>query len=168
MYTSIIRSLERNKKIFIALLIELPSEEYLWRQAPGKWSLLEILCHLRDEEVEDFRTRVRYVLEDPSQTLPPIDPVGWVQERKYIEQNYRTVLNSFIDERERSVNWLRSLTEPKWDNSFLHPKFGPMSAKLFLSNWLAHDLLHIRQINKLRFDYLKHISTEDLSYAGNW
>jgi len=168
MYTSIIQSLERNKKVFKELLNEVPSEEYLWRQSTDKWALLEIVCHIRDEEVEDFRTRVKYVLEDPELTLPSIDPVGWVLDRKYIEQDYNTVLNSFIDERERSINWLKSLQDPKWDNSYLHPKLGPMSAKLFLSNWLAHDLLHIRQIMKLRFDYLKHISSEDLSYAGTW
>ena len=168
MYTTIINSLERNKEVFKELLQNMPRQETIWCQAPGKWSLLEIICHLRDEEVEDFRTRVNNVLKDPSLTLPPIDPGGWVKERKYIEQDYSTVLNSFIDERNRSIKWLRSLKDPKWDNCYMHPKLGPMSAKQFLSNWLAHDFLHIRQIIKLRFDYLEFISSENLSYAGNW
>jgi hypothetical protein len=168
MYTSIIQSLNRNKDVFKELLQEVAQQEYLWSQEPSKWSLLEIVCHIRDEEVDDFRTRVKYVLEDPLQALPSIDPVGWVKKRKYIEQDYDSVLDNFIYEREQSVKWLSSLKNPKWNNSYLHPKLGPMSAKLFLSNWLAHDLLHIRQIIKLRFDYLKYISSEDLSYAGNW
>lgn len=168
MYTTIIKSLERNKEVFNELLQDVPRQEYLWSQESGKWTLLEIICHIRDEEIEDFRTRVEYVLRDPVLTLPSIDPVGWVHERKYIEQDYDTVLNSFINEREISIKWLKSLKDPKWDNIYQHPKLGPMSAKLLLSNWLAHDLLHIRQIIKLRFDFLKHISSEDLSYAGNW
>jgi len=168
MYTTIIQSLDRNKNVFKELLKGVPRTEFLWKQEPDKWSLLEIVCHIRDEEVEDFRTRVQCVLENPTLPPPPIDPVAWVKERKYIEQDYDSVLNRFIDEREHSVEWLRNLKDPKWDNSYLHPKLGPMSARLFLSNWLAHDLLHIRQIVKLRFDYLKHLSSEDLSYAGNW
>jgi hypothetical protein len=126
MYTTIIKSLERNKNVFHELLEGVPREEYLWKQKPGKWSLLEIVCHIRDEEVEDFRTRVQCVLENPKLPPPPIDPVAWVNKRKYIEQDYDTVFNSFIDERKRSIEWLRSLKDPLWDNNYLHPKFGPM------------------------------------------
>jgi len=43
-----------------------------------------------------------------------------------------------------------------------------MSAKFILANWLAHDYLHIRQITRLKYDYLQDIPNENLSYAGNW
>jgi hypothetical protein len=33
---------------------------------------------------------------------------------------------------------------------------------------MAHDLLHIRQITKLKYDYLKYLSGQGLSYAGDW
>lgn len=168
MYTHIKNELERNKEVFKELLYHVTKEEFLWRPGPNKWCLLEIVCHLHDEEIEDFRTRVRYVLETPDLPLPSIDPAAWVKERHYKDLNYQSILNALIQEREHSVKWLKSLKNPKWDNYYEHPKLGPMSAQLFLSNWLAHDLLHIRQIIKLRFDYLKHISSEDLSYAGNW
>ena len=167
-YSKIFEELDINKYIFKGLLENINEAEYLWRPNPDKWCLLEIICHLRDEEVEDFRTRVRYVLETPELVLPPIDPVKWVKKRKYIEQNYKETLSDLLREREKSVDWLHSLTEPKWDNEYQHPKLGPMSAKLFLSNWLAHDYMHIRQILNLKFFYLKFISGEDLNYAGKW
>ncbi len=167
-YRKIFEELNRNKYIFKGLLENIDDDEYLWKPNPDKWCLLEIICHLRDEEVDDFRTRVQYVLETPELVLPPIDPVNWVKERNYIEQNYKRALNDFLRERERSVEWLQALTDPKWDNQYQHPKLGPMSAKLFLSNWLAHDYLHIRQIVKVKFDYLIFISSEDLNYAGEW
>ena len=167
-YQNIFEELKRNRKIFKVLLNNIHKEEYLWRQAPDKWCLLEIVCHLHDEEIEDFRTRVKYVLEDPAKELPPINPTVWVSERKYTDQNFDLKFKAFIKERKESIGWLKSLDDPQWENYYNHPKLGPMSAKLFLSNWLAHDLLHIRQILKLRFEYLKYISSEDLSYAGNW
>ena len=168
MFTQIKNELKRNKSVFNELLSNVSEDLYLWKPQPDKWCLLEIICHLHDEEVEDFRIRVKYVLETPELKLPAIDPVSWVKDRNYIEQDYKSKLNSLLKERDQSIAWLDSLKAPKWDNFYKHPKLGPMSARLFLSNWLAHDLLHIRQIMKLRFEYLKQISSEDLSYAGKW
>lgn len=167
-YNEIINGLKENKNVFKTLLSELTEEKYLWKPNPDKWCLLEIVCHLYDEEREDFKARTRHVLETPTAPLPPIDPQRWVDERRYIKQNYTDKLNEFLAEREQSVKWLQSLTNPNWDNAYEHQKFGKMSAKMFLSNWLAHDYLHIRQIIKLKYDYLKQLNNEDLNYAGNW
>jgi hypothetical protein len=45
---------------------------------------------------------------------------------------------------------------------------GPISADLFLVNWVAHDLHHLRQLINLRYAYLKSLSNEPLDYAGTW
>ena len=167
-YTKIIQELLRNRDIFKGLLTGLIEEEYLWKSNPEKWCLLEIICHLYDEEREDFRARTKHVLETPAKPLPPIDPAGWVKERNYIDRNYTETMDKFLEERQQSVKWLKSLAGPKWDIAYNHPKFGQMTARMFLSNWVAHDYLHIRQILKLKFDYLKQLSDENLTYAGDW
>ena len=164
----IIEELLKNRAIFETLLSGLSSEEYLWRQNTNKWCLLEIVCHLYDEEREDFRARTKSVLETPTKVLLAIDPVGWVKDRNYIEKDYDPTLTSFLLEREHSVNRLHSLESPVWNKEHLHPKLGSMTAKLFLSNWLAHDYLHIRQIIKVKFDYLRKNTNENLNYAGDW
>lgn len=160
--------LAENKKVFQAMLEELPSHMYLWRSKPDKWCLLEIICHLVDEEVDDFRTRVIHVLETPEEPFTPIDPEGWVLEREYLKQDYPEKLEEFIEERESSVTWLKSLESPQWKNTAQHPKLGPMTAKQLLANWLAHDYHHIRQINVVKYEYMKAHSLEDLGYAGKW
>lgn len=167
-YTATINELERNKDVFKNLLQHLSETAYRWKTVPERWCLLEIICHLVDEEREDFRARVHHTLETPAETMQPIDPQGWVTARKYMEQDFSSKLEQFLTERETSVKWLRSLHTPNWDNAYQHPKFGAMTAKMFLANWLAHDYLHIRQILSVRFEYLKQRSEEDLGYAGNW
>lgn len=167
-HTAITQELSRNRTIFNGLLTRQTEEEYLWKIKPEKWCLLEIICHLYDEEREDFRARTKHVLETPTEPLPPIDPTGWVHEREYMQQDYTQMLSKFLKEREQSVEWLQSLQSPNWDNAYSHPKFGQMTAKMFLSNWLAHDYLHFRQIIKLKFDYLQQHTGETLNYAGNW
>lgn len=160
--------LSENKELFKNIFSRINDEEIFWKPEPTAWCMLEILCHLCDEEREDFRARLNHVLTTPDAPLPPIDPQGWVDSRKYMLQDFDQKLNEFFTEREKSIEWLMNLENPQWDNYYEHPKFGKMSAKLFFTNWLAHDYLHIRQILKLKFDYLKFISKEDLNYAGNW
>jgi DinB superfamily len=164
----IIDGLKKNISTYESLLLNTPHEEHAFKSGPKKWSLLEIVCHMHDEEREDFRARLKHVLENNPGDLPPIDPPAWVVDRKYSEQNYQEALRNFIKERKESIQWLNSLASPQWDNAYVHPKFGEMSGKLFLSNWLAHDYLHIRQILSVKHEYLKSISGESLSYAGDW
>ena len=164
----IINELLNNQTILEAQLHSKSKNEYLFKPSPDKWCMLEVLCHLVDEEKEDFRTRVEYVLRDPSEKLPMFDPTEWPMSRNYLGQNYETKLTELLAERKKSITWLKSLVDPKWDNAYKHPKVGPMSAEFFLANWLAHDYIHIRQINRLAFEYLQDQSGIDLSYAGNF
>ena len=164
----LIEQLQKNKNVFYNLLKDTNEDMFLWKQTPEKWCLLDIVCHLYDEEREDFKFRTQWVLEKPNQTPPPFNPVIWVTERNYIEQDYNQVLNNFIKEREQSITWLNALKDPKWENYYVHPKKGKLTAKFFLTNWLAHDYLHIRQITKLKFDYLEYQSGEMIDYAGIW
>ena len=164
----IIKELEDNASVFEGLLKNKSNEEYLWKAQPEKWCLLEIICHLRDEEVEDFRTRTQHTLEARDGQPPAIDPVGWVADRKYVEQDYETVLADFLDQRNKSIEWLNSLQNPTWSNGHMHPTLGKRTAKMYFHNWLAHDYMHIRQILRLNFEYLRQNGGQDLSYAGNW
>ncbi len=164
----IYRELERNATLFRRMLEDLPPTEYLWKPADKKWCLLEVICHLYDEEREDFRVRLQQVLEHPDTPLKPIDPEGWVMQRNYIGQHYTDMLENFLKERRKSITWLHSLREVSWDNTLLHPEIGSMSGNMFLANWLEHDLLHMRQILNIKHLHLQAQSGQNLTYAGNW
>ena len=166
--STIIDELANNMLVFETLFTNIPDEQVKWKPQPDKWSLLEIICHLHDEECEDFRMRVKQTLKDPSTPPPSIDPVAWVSERNYYEQDFETVKTKFLQERSASLQWLRSLQNPNWENTWQHPSLGPLSAGLFLHNWLAHDYLHIRQINRTKYLYLKSNTQISLGYAGEF
>src|SRR5262245_52934790 len=51
-----------------------PDGQARWKPEPSQWSILEVVCHLGDEEVDDFRKRIELTLLDPERTWPPIDP----------------------------------------------------------------------------------------------
>ena len=163
-----IQSLSANHGVFHRLLTPVPKKVCTWRPSETSWSILEIACHLYDEEREDFRARTRLALKASKGGLQPVNPVAWVEERGYSTKEYSKVVQDFLNEREASSLWLSSLERPDWQASFRHPELGVFSAHKMLANWLAHDYHHIRQINTIKYLYLLQHSGEDLSYAGKW
>lgn len=164
--SDIIDSLQKNKEVFNSLLKDLTDEEYLWKADENSWCLLELISHLYDEEREDFRARVKHVAENPNEKAPPINPAAWVKERKYIENDYAELLTKFLAERDQSVSWLKTVDESLFENYYMHEKAGKLSSKKFLINWLAHDYLHIKQIMKIKCQYLSASWNDSLDYAG--
>jgi hypothetical protein len=166
----LIKEISKNKGIFESIFnaYEDADEFISWKPSPDKWCLLEILCHLIDEEKEDFRARVKFALTNSEGQPPAIDPQGWVTKRNYAAQNFSEKRDEFFSERLESIRWLNPLNNEDWHAYFTHSKFGKFTAHYMLTNWLAHDLLHIKQITRLRYDFLTSRTGENLNYAGEW
>lgn len=144
-------------------------EQARWKPAPDQWSLLEVLCHLYDEEREDFRQRLDLTLHQPDQPLPPIDPQGWVSARAYNQRDLAGVLAQFLAERQQSLAWLGALQAPNWDAPVMSPHLAGLRAGDMLAAWVAHDLLHIRQLNELRYQLVvQAFAPYSPEYAGEW
>lgn len=144
-----------------------------WRPDASSWSALEIVCHLADEEAEDFRTRTLMTLGSPGASWPPIDPEGWAGAREYRSRDLEAELDRFCRERRESVRLLRGLGQVDWSATHTHPKHGDFTAASMLASWAAHDALHLRQLAKR----LHQLATRDLGelggdggtrYAGTW
>lgn len=164
----IINHLSKNQLVINNLFKEITNFQALWKPDSSKWNMLEVICHLVDEEKFDFRVRVKSVLDNPRKDLPNFNPLDWVTKHSYIKQDIGIKTKEFLEERTSSIAWLNSLDNPKWENIHLHPKLGYVSALSFLANWLAHDYIHIRQVNRLAYEFLEFQSDLDLSYAGKW
>ena len=163
-----IKRFSNNRGVFESLLRDVSLEQSRWKPSPDKWSMLEVINHLYDEEREDFRQRLELTLSNPAQSWPPIDPRGWVDTRAYNERALDTSLNNFLAERENSLKWLQRLSEPNWENSNEGPN-GRLSAGDLLASWLAHDFLHIRQLARLHWHYIGAVTKPyQTSYGGPW
>lgn len=163
-----IAQLERNLLVFNSLL-QNPTETFTnWRPEEGKWNLKEILVHLYDEEREDFRARLLHIVYKKEGAMKPIDPEKWVTDRAYNKMDYQAVLTDFLNERKDSVSLLRGISEDLWNLTYSHPHYGEISAKFYLENWVAHDQLHIRQIIRQEYLFLRAQATHSIEYAGKW
>jgi DinB superfamily len=115
------------------------------RPAPGEWAPVEILCHLRDEEVEDFGARLRAILDGRTEFVP-IDPERWVDERRYRDVDPRRVLMELRERRVANLDFLVSVVPERLGASISHRRLGELSGLDVLVAWVAHDRLHVRQL----------------------
>jgi hypothetical protein len=156
----------KSKLFVVDLVNDVSQVQAIWKPAVEKWSILEVICHLVDEEKKDFRTRLDYTLNRPGETWPSIDPPAWVTKYKYNKRDLNQSIEAFLSERQQSIQWLSSLQSPDFTKSYNHAVFGIIQVGDLLISWVAHDLLHIRQIALLKALFLeKEFKPFEISYA---
>lgn len=162
-------ALETNAPIIAALARAMPIARVGWQPAPGAWSVREVVNHFADEEREDFRTRLDYLLHRPGEIPPPINPEVWAVERAYGARDFDESLARFLHERAQSLAWLDALDAPDWSRTVRKPSGGLLRAGDLLAAWVAHDLLHERQLIELRYRcHARDVAPYDVAYAGPW
>ncbi|PYN62411.1 MAG: hypothetical protein DMD92_02840 [Candidatus Rokuibacteriota bacterium] len=122
-------------------------DEATWRSrpAPAEWSPVEIVCHLRDEETEDFAARVGVILNGGAR-FARIDPERSAIERRYREADTREALAAFHARRAASVGWLATAVPARLLASAERPDGGRLSGLDLLAAWVTHDRLHLHQL----------------------
>ena len=168
-YENLIDQLSNNKTAIVHLLKSVSSENALWKPSFDRWSVLEVVCHLIDIEVEDFRYDFDLILNHPEDPWPHFDEIQWVTSREYNKKNYQEKVEKFINERDKSITWLSAIDNP--DLNALHSgnefKGERKSAGDILASWVAHDLFHIRQLSLLNLDILNYANQSfSTSYSG--
>lgn len=139
------RELARLPIVLAALLAGLDDAGARTRPAADEWSPVEILCHLRDEETEDFGARLR-VIVDGAAGFAPIDPERWARERRYHEATLADVLDALGARRQASLDLLASISPKALAGSRPHKRLGHLSGQDIVAAWVAHDRIHLTQL----------------------
>ena len=162
------QELTNSTEMIRALLAGVGQAEAQIKPSRGSWSMLEVICHLYDEEREDFREHLDFILHRQHEEWHPISPFAWVKLRKYNEKNFKTMQRKFFNEREKSLIWLKRLKNADWDTTYIS-KFRAMKAGTMFASWVAHDNLHIRQLTELRRARIERLTKPyRIGYAGDW
>jgi hypothetical protein len=160
--------MQRSAESIRTLATGIGNEQARWRPADKAWSILEVINHLDDEERLDFRVRLDIMLHRPDEAWPRIDPAGWVTERRYNERDLSESLTNFLTARLESLAWLHTLQDPDWGASYEAP-FGEIKAGDMFAAWVAHDILHLRQLVKLHWALTSSaVAPYRTLYAGEW
>jgi hypothetical protein len=137
--------LARAPGVLAGLVSGLDAAAWKARPAPAEWAPVEIVCHLRDEETEDFGARVRVITAGRTR-FKPIDPERWAVERRYRDDDGPAALAAFRERRTASLAFLATLAAGRLTGVVTHPRTGGLSGLDLLAAWVAHDRLHIVQL----------------------
>ena len=126
--------------------------EYLWneRPAPDEWALVEIVCHLRDFELEANQPRVERILSETEPFFSAVSPDTWAHERNYLKEDGPKALREFIEARKQTSDILAGLSPTDWERRARHAIFGPTHLAELVSIWLDHDRAHLAQLRDTR------------------
>jgi len=124
---------------------KMPASAWIKKPHPNEWSLVEILCHLRDVEAEVNLPRIRKVIQESNPFIPGKDTDPWASERQYILQDHTEALSSFMSTRIELLSILENLAPDDWQRPARHAILGPTHIQELVGIITSHDRLHIQQ-----------------------
>jgi hypothetical protein len=131
-----------------SILQMLSSPGIHWRRRPNpdEWSLVEIICHLRDVEREVHLPRFEALATMENPFISGVDADQWAEPRDYFRQDGRTALADFIAAREETIALLENLPDESWSREARHAFFGQTTLHELLYLVVQHDRSHRQQM----------------------
>ena len=121
-----------------------------FREHADAWTIPEVLCHVTDGELTDWRPRIAATLSEDQKRFTPFDREGG--QRRYGRWSVSALLEEFDRLRHDNLTYLAGLNLKDADlaRTGIHPEFGSVTLEQLLSCWVVHDLAHISQLSRIR------------------
>ena len=124
-----------------ALLARLTGEQSLFRYAPGKWTIREVVGHVTDAE-RVFAYRALRAARGDGTPLPPFDENLFVVNAGFNRRSLDDLVGEFRDVRRATLSLARSLDEPQWTRRGVAGGH-PVSVRACLYIIAGHELHHV-------------------------
>lgn len=127
-------------------------------EAPGKWSMAELLDHLADQELVTGY-RYRSVIAEPEPPLRGYDQDLWARSLRYATAEPALVLEELDALRRRNLRLLAALTPAEKERVGLHAERGRESVQRLIVLMAGHDIVHRRQMARIRATVVPAVSS---------
>lgn len=127
----------------------LTEEQLRQREAPGKWSINEVLGHLADHSIV-ISFRIRDILADTDVTLPKFNQDRWVVGQRANEVASEELLGLFGSLLHYNSLLLERLSSSELDKSGLNFKGDVVSIADIVSGFVRHVGTHLSQIDRIK------------------
>lgn len=118
-------------------------------EAPGKWSIAQVLQHLADSDLV-WGWRVRLILAQDRPTLTGYDQDLWAERLHYADADPAEALEQLRVLRRGNLNLIARATPEDLKRVGVHSERGEESVGYLCGLYAGHDLLHLRQIERIR------------------
>jgi hypothetical protein len=116
---------------------------------PGRWSTLEVICHLADEDAI-FSERIKRVVAESEPTLMQANPDEWVPRVGCHRRNPEQELRLIELIRCQTAHILRGLTTADFQRRGIHSADGPVTLLMLLQQVTEHIPHHVKFIAEKR------------------
>ena len=148
--------LELTPARFAQAIEGISKEALAQRPASAEFSALDVLCHLRDVEVEVYAPRLAQLLGPATEAPIVLEGAGdvnarnarWVAERAYAKEDAAAALAAFAHARGENLARLEGLGPVEWQRGAIHPSRGPVTLYEQVERFAEHDLAHLRQLER--------------------
>ncbi len=118
------------------------------REAPGKWSVRHVVQHLADSElVGGYRFRMILAHERPH--LTGYDQDAWAERLGYDQADPEQALDDFAVLRGANLRLFARCSPADLKRVSVHEERGEENLGLLMRLYAGHDLLHLRQIDRI-------------------
>jgi hypothetical protein len=139
----------RSTPVTLSVLVRNVTDRALRTGGDGDegWSIIEVVCHLRDAEERSF-ARVKRMCEEDRPRLEAYDPAELAQASGYRQQPLDVALAAFGEARAQHTAFLESADDSRWARVGIHEEIGEISVQQLTSHMAAHDAIHLAQISR--------------------
>jgi hypothetical protein len=132
------------------LLGGLDEELLRWRPIPNKWSIKEIMCHLRDMERLAYLARYEKIIAEENPYLENVDQNRLAYENDYLNQDTRAALEEFTKLRAETIKTLEPVPVDDWARAGVHQTDGPLSVEQLVNRQInGNDINHLNQMKDI-------------------
>ena len=131
------------------VVIDLNAKQLEARPVPGKWSTLEVVCHLVDSE-QAWCHRMKRVIAEEKPLLIGYDESRFAASLGYHQFDLKSELALLEGMRLQMAGILRRLPDPSWSRSGVHSERGLMTLEEMLRAEVEHVPHHIAHIIEKR------------------
>lgn len=118
-------------------------------EAPGKWSIRHVVWHLADADLV-WGYRLRMVLAQDRPMLTGFDQDRWAERLRYDQAPVEMALEEFRVLRRSNLRLIAAATPDDLRRVGVHAERGEESVAHMIRLYAGHDLLHLRQLTRIR------------------
>lgn len=144
----------RGPTLLLETLRRCPKKMWLYRPAPDRWSIHEIILHLADSEAYAYICCRQFIAE-PGTGVAEYDASAWASSLGYFHQSTREALGLVSRLRKMTHQILRFVPDAVWAHTTHVPTKGTMTLDRWLEIQANHIPRHIEQIQQNLVDWSK-------------
>ena len=118
-------------------------------EAEGKWSIAQVLQHLADSDLV-WGWRMRLILAQDRPTLTGYDQDLWADRLHYADAEAAEALETLRVLRRGNLKLIDRATPDDLKRVGVHAERGEESAGYLIGLYAGHDLMHLRQLERIR------------------